>query len=129
MKEIREAMPFLFEMHGGTQVPSPRRESESIAEAAVYIKAGSLLFRFAKWRDEVLEATIADFDRPRDVYSLDNVLTVLGAGDVNANGERTFRRYGQLVEGNFALLTAALSEGKIEETRQKLAAMRLQGSR
>jgi len=125
--DIREAMPFLFEVYGGSVVPSPRKELEPSAEDVAYVKAGSLVFRFSRWRDETLEVLVADSSQPRDMYSLDDLLGVLVPNDVDAplNGERSLRRYGQLLKARFQTLSTALSEDHIEETRKMLSERRL----
>jgi hypothetical protein len=77
LEEIRFGIAFLFENYGARPVPNSRGEGESGSETCAYIQANTLIFRFSKWRDEILEARVANCARLKDMYSLDDVLAAI----------------------------------------------------
>jgi hypothetical protein len=127
VKEIRDTMPFLFEIYGAALMPSPRPQSDGKSEIVVYLRADCLLFRFAKWHDELLEVRVASSSGPNDTYNLNELLSLLGAKDQIVEGDyshSSLLRYRWLLEPRFTLLAAALSDNNIEQTRRKITAFR-----
>lgn len=125
LNQIRAALPFLFHIYGGTPVSSSRPLADETSETVAYIQAYGLLFRFAQWRDELLEIRVANSARPNDMFDLNDLLALLGATERIPSGGNAWiclLRCRWLLEPRFEMLAEALADENIAKTTEQLRA-------
>ena len=129
-EEIRQAMPFLFDRYGGKVVADPRPEANDPHMDYVCIGTQNLIFEFARWRSENYEVRVSPSFAPTDSYELTNALYVADAESTSkAYPEaESWQHFSRLLEPRFTLLELAFSKDNFQETKLKLAKLRLSPS-
>jgi len=120
-------MPFLFDRYDGRVVADPRPEANDPQMDYVCIGTQNLTFKFARWRRENYEARVSPSFAPTDSYELTDALYV---ADTESTAKafpeaESWQHFSRLLEPRFKLLELAFSKDKFQETKLKLAKLRL----
>ena len=128
--EIRQAMPFLFDRYKGRVVSDPRPEANEPYMDYACVGTQDLIFKFARWRGEKYEVRVSPSFAPTDSYELADALCVADSA-ANAQAFREADRwqlFSQLLEPRFSSLELAFSKDNIQNTKLKLAKLRLRST-
>ena len=118
-RDIREAIPSLFEVHGGRVVSDPKPYVND--ENMDYLSVGcpSLVFKFRRWRCENYGVEVAPTFAPTDSYEVFDALLFV---DPQVNADQAmldvdWRLWGNLIEPRFGLLEQAFDSEHFSETK------------
>lgn len=108
-RDIRGALPFLFDEYQGTIVPTPNVPfPPGFDYAFVTVETGSLRIRFSRGRNE-LDVGIGSKDRQEDIYSLLLVLSLLdGIEEPNRGTVVDLQQVSSLLEATLPRLEDSL---------------------
>lgn len=118
-KDIREAIPSLFDVHAGKVVPDPKPYVND--ENMDYLSVGcpSLVFKFRRWHRENYGVEVAPTFAPTDSYEVFDALLLV---DPQVKGDQSkldvdWRYWGNLIEPRFGLLEKAFDSEHFGETK------------
>ena len=121
--EIKEAIPTLFDLHGGRVISDPKPQTNDSNMDYLCLASGSLIFKFCRWRRENYEVQVAATFAPTEFF---NLLDAVHLVDPAANTklamlDGSWRIWGQLLEPRFHLLEQAFNADHFLETKARLA--------
>jgi hypothetical protein len=121
-KDIRNAIPSLFDRHGGRVVPDPKPYVNDENMDYVCVACPSLIFKFRRWHRENYRIEIAPTFAPADSYEVIDALLLV---DPQADVEQPmldvdWRRWENLLEPRFGLLEHAFDAEHFAETKAML---------
>lgn len=125
--EVRQAMPFLFDQYKARVVPDPRPEANDPHMDYVCIRARNLIFKFGRWRSENYEVRVSPSFAPTDSYEIVDALRV---ADPAANAQpfpevASWKLLSRILEPSFHLLETAFHQDNFQDTKFRLAQLRL----
>ena len=121
--DIRDAIPTLFDLHGGKVIPDPKPESNNEGMDYVCISTPSLVFKFRRWHRESYGIEVAPMFAPKESFELLDVLNALDATTIPDRNlmDGSWRYWGKLLEPRFQLLEQALTSTHFQNTKKKLS--------
>jgi hypothetical protein len=79
--EIRQSIPFLFNLFGGKAIPPPQPEPKGSQIERVCVATESLVFQFSRWHREDYKVLVSPAFAPKNSYDLIDALRVAGPTD------------------------------------------------
>jgi len=121
-KDIRKAIPSLFDRHGGRVVPDAKPYGNDENMDYVCVACPSLILKFRRWHRENYSIEIAPAFAPTDSYEvIDALLLVDSQADVDQSKlDVDWWRWGNLIEPRFVLLEHAFDAEHFAETKAML---------
>ena len=124
-REIRQAIPSIFDLHGGRVVPDPKPNTNDRNMDYLCVASTFLVFKFRRWHRENYAVQVAPRFSPTDFYDLLNAPRFT---DPTANTNApllnvSWRGSGELLEPRFLLLEQAFSAEEFPDTKAMLAGM------
>jgi hypothetical protein len=122
-KDIRDAIPSLFDLHGGRIIPDPKPETNDKGMDYVCISTPTLVLKFRRWHRENYGIEVAPTFAPKESFELPDVLNALdtaAAPDRNLMDGSWFY-WGKLLEPRLQLLEHAFSLEHFQNTKEKLS--------
>lgn len=105
-------------------IESDQYDEKAFGNAVVVLTGGNVRIRLVRDRGDVFaDATSASF--PDDWAPLERILMAVGAPQVRPEGLLTPDEAANLVEQHFSVLDAGLSGDRLNETRTRLAELKL----
>lgn len=124
-QDIKQAIPYLFDLHGGRVVPDPKPNTNDENMDYLCVASTFLIFKFRRWHRENYGVQIAPTFSPTEFY---DVLDALRLADPAANTKLpmldvSWRFWGQLLEPRFHLLEEVFDAEHFPDTKARLASL------
>jgi hypothetical protein len=124
--DLRHAMPFLFDLYDARLVPDLRPAANDPRKEYVCIGTQNLIFQFARWRRENYEVRVSPSFAPSDSYDLVDALRIVDSKNAQAFPDvDSWQVLSRFLEPRFCALEAAFSRDNFQETKVRLAKIRL----
>jgi hypothetical protein len=121
--DIRDAIPSLFDLHGGRVIPDPKPETNDKGMDYVCISTPTLVLKFRRWHRENYGIEVAPTFAPKESFELPDVLNALdtaAAPDRNLM-DGSWLYWGKLLEPHLQLLEHEFSLEHFQNTKEKLS--------
>lgn len=118
-EDLKQAIPALFDLHGGRVVTDPNPRANDSNMDYVCISSPTLVFKFRRWHRENYEIEVAPTFAPTDFYQLLDVLHVVDPTLKTERGpaNESWYLWGRLLEPRFELLEKAFSAESFQDTK------------
>ena len=123
MQEIKDAIPTLFDLHGGRVISDPKPDTNDSNMDYLCVASRSLIFKFCRWHRENYAVQVAATFASTEFY---DVLDAVHLVDPTANTklamlDGSWRVWGQLLDPRFHLLEQAFNAEHFPDTKARLA--------
>jgi hypothetical protein len=125
--ELKQALPFLFDLLGGKVAKCPRPEPQGSQIDRICIATENLIFDFSRWHRENYSVRVSPSFSPRNSYDLVDALRVADPTDQSIARPNVdeWPLFGRLLEPRFHLLETAFNQEHFTATESKLAELRI----
>lgn len=122
-EDIKQAIPTLFELHGGKVVPDPKPKTNDGGMDYVCISCPTLIFKFRRWHRENYGIEVAPTFAATELVELPDVLQAVDPTTSidNSHMDVSWHFWGKLLEPRFQLLEHAFSAERYQDTKKRLA--------
>ncbi len=125
--ELKQALPFMFDLLGGKVVRCPRPEPKGSQIDRICIATENLIFDFSRWHRENYSVRVSPSFSPKNSYDLVDALRVADPTDLSIARPNVdhWSLFGRLLEPRFHLLEIAFNQEHFAATGEKLVELRL----